>query len=813
METIRSSRAHSGALSNIYEKIARISLYVLVFLVPIAYFPWTIDVLEVNKQTILLIFTSLAVIAWLGMMVSKKEFFLKKSWIFALAAAVLVSVLVSSFFSLAPFTSWVGQDSQEYTSFLSMLAFVLFFITGAHFLSETKVQRTVWILSFLSSALIGIFILLALFGLPILNTTFIGTPNSLGMYLATMAVLGSGLWLVADSGDEKSVLPAGLWGIVGRIAIIITTISALAVLLSLDYWALWVATLVGLAVIFTFALLRADEFSNPSKFVLPMLIFVISILFLFLPSFINGKFAVEVSPSFKASFGIARSSLSDTSWLFGSGPGTYVMDFAKHKPIEINQTQLWDSRFDRSTSHLLTLLPTVGLVGLVLFLAFIGLLKAAALKTLITEKVHDEWKMTFVAFAGWSVLAFGMIVYSSNFTLSFLFWLLSAILASQVGAKPKQVAFSSSPRLGLLTTFMFVLVTVGMLTVMFVSVSRYSAEIAFAKAVRADRAGEGLDVVIEGLDSAARLNKLSDVYYRNLAHALLLKTGELLQDENSDPNLIQSYVSSSINSARRATDISPSNVVNWSMLGDIYREVAPLVGNADVFAIASYQKATELAPTNPKYHVSLGQAYIVRAGQLSALVESEDEEFANQAKEAMDESLNLAVETLTKAVELKQDYAPAYYYLAIAYDRQGNITEAVARMETLRNAYPLDVGIAFQLGILYLKQGKTDLAQIEFERAVEISPNFSNALWYLSVVYEQEGNLDGAVEILERIKVINPENELVTQRLDRLRAGGAGDSFPEPIEEGTDDITDVEVEEPLIVETEPEPEPTLEVVE
>jgi Flp pilus assembly protein TadD len=808
METPRSSKAHAGALSNIYEKIARISLYILVFLVPVAYLPWTIDALEVNKQTILLVFTSLAVIAWLGMMVSKKQFFLKKSWIFVLAAAMLVSILVSSFLSLAPFTSWVGQSSQEYTSFLTLLAFVLFFITGAHFLSETKVQRTVWILSFLSSAIIGTFILLAFLGIPILNTTFVGTPNALGMYLATMAVLGSGLWLVTDSADKNSVLPMGIWGIVGRISIIITTVAAITVLLALDYWALWVATLVGLAVIFTFALLRADEFSNPSKFVLPMLIFVISILFLFLPTFLGGKFAVEVAPSFKASLGIAKSSLSDTSWLFGSGPGTYVMDFTQHKPVEINQTSLWDSRFDRSTSHLLTLLPTVGLVGLILFLAFMGTLKAAALKTLIRERVHDEWKMTFVAFAGWSVLAFGMLVYSSNFTLSFMFWLLSAILASQVGAKPKQVAFSSSPRLGLLTTFMFVLVTVGMLTVMFVSVSRYTAEIAFAKAVRADRAGESLDIVIEDLDAAARLNKLSDVYYRNLSHALLLKTGELVNDPEADPNLVQNYVSSSINAARRATDLSPNDVVNWSMLGDIYREVAPLVGNADVFAIASYEKATELSPTNPKYFVSLGQSYIVRSEQLSALTESEDEEFANQAKEAKDEALNKAVEALTKAVELKQDYAPAYYYLAIAYDRQGNITEAVARMETLRNAYPLDVGIAFQLGILYLKQGKTDLAQVEFERAVEISPNFSNALWYLSVVYEEQGNVEGAVAVLERIKELNPENQVVQQRLDRLGAPGS-DPFPEPIEEGDSTVTDIPAEEPVITA----PEPVEEVIE
>lgn len=790
----------SSRAGRIYGKIARGSFYLLVLLVPVTFFPWTVDALEINKQTLTLILSAIAVISWLGMMVSEKQFFVKKSWLFLLAIAFLLSALVSSALSLAPVVSWVGQSTQEYASFISLFAFVLVFIVGAHYLTETSVQRTVWSLSFISSAVIGVFILLAILGFPVINTLFVGTPNALGLYLATMSVLGSGLWLVSNESAQNPVLPKGVWGIVIRIAIVLTITATLAVLFSVDFWALWAALIAGLIVIFTFALLRANEFPHTSHFILPMLLFVVGILFLFLPTVFPSKFPVEVAPSMSATWNISKDALSDTSWFFGSGPGTFVMDYTKFKIPEVNATHLWDARFDRGASQFLTMLATYGIIGTGLFIALMIAICAAALRTLIKERTHDEWKMTFVAFAGWSVLAFGIFVYSSNFTLSFLFWLLSGVLASQVGAKVKHVAFSQSPRGALLTTFLFVLVSVGLLTVAFVSISRYAAEIAFAKAVQADRSSADLDEIIEDLDTATRLNKWSDVYRRNLSSALLLKTADLLQDEATTPEQLQDFVTATISTAERAVQISPNYVVNWSALGDTYREFIPLVGNADILAINAYERAIELAPSNPKYYTAQARTYLIRADELGKFLENEDEETAGQAREARDEALDLAVGRLLDAVELKQDYAPAHYYLALAYERQGNIAEAIARMEILRQTNQLDVGVHFQLGLLYLKQGKNDLAQASLEQAIEIAPNFSNARWYLSAVYEQTGDLDAAIEQVEIIAQLNPENTLVEQRLERLRQGKAEAELPEPLEEGEAEIT--EIDEPVTVEVE-----------
>jgi len=771
-----------GDVARVYEIIARVFLYITIGLFPLVYFPWTIDGLEINKQTTLLFCVSLAVIAWLGSMVARKTVEIKKSPTYFVGGLFLIAVMISSFTSLSPYTSWIGQSGQEYSSFVTALAFFLFFLVSSNLLGETKAQRIVWSVSLLSSGLVGLLAMLEIVGLNIISTNLVGAPSALAIYLSVMSVIGCGLFLVTKDGNESQMFKHGWFGVLVKVAIVLSILSAIVISVAIDYWVVWVVLMLGISVLLVFALTKANEFPHTSKFVLPMTLFVISLLFLFLPTFISGIYPGEVAPSYSASWRIAGDALQDSSFLFGSGPGTFMMDYAKHSLESINYTELWDIRFDRSGSQIMTMLTTTGIVGAGLFVIFLVILALSSLSMLIKDQAHDEWKMTFVTFAGWSMITLSLFIYSSNITLSFMFWLLSAILVSQIGTKAKTFIFGNSPKAGLITVFAFVLVNICMLTLIFVTASRYAAEITFAKAVAADQSGEDLDIVLYDLESAAKLNRLSDVYARNLANAYLMKTAELLKDENSDPEYVSAFISASIDEAARAVSLSPANVVNWALLGDIYREFSPLISGADQFSISSYEKAVELAPTNPKYQVALARAYIARADQLSVLMASEDEEFNANTQKEYELSLQIAVTSLSKAISLKSDYTPAHYYLALAYERQGNLAEAISRMEAVNIASPYDVGVSLQLGILYLQQGKTDLARQEFENAIELAPNFANARWYLAAVYEQDGDIEAAIEQIKLILESDSENTLVVQRLERLQAGLVEEEVPEPLE-------------------------------
>ncbi|NBS41353.1 hypothetical protein EBS80_01720, partial [bacterium] len=96
-----------------------------------------------------------------------------------------------------------------------------------------------------------------------------------------------------------------------------------------------------------------------------------------------------------------------------------------------------------------------------------------------------------------------------------------------------------------------------------------------------------------------------------------------------------------------------------------------------------------------------------------------------------------------------------------------------------------DVGVAFELGTLYLRRDGTGdlvLAQAQFETAVGLVPTYANARWFLSSIYEKQGNTVGAIEQVKKVLEYNPDNEIVKQRLQQLQSGGGSTERLETIE-------------------------------
>ncbi len=773
--------------SRFFSLLAKSSLIALAGLIPVIYLPWTVEPLEINKQTILVVLSIVSVLAWIGEMLSKKELSFKTNPVYFVVLAFILTVGISAAFSFAPFLSWVGDGEQEYLSFLTFFSLGLVFLSASHLLKKGKTLRLVFSALFCGSGLVGLLAVLDQFNLLSVGTNLIGSPLALGFYLSTMAVLASAVLLI-DSGKIKRYLPLGVWGYVVKFMAVVTIIAALLTDLALDSTVLWVSLLVGLVFLFSVSFVRANEFKKTNQFFLPMLLLVSSIIFIILPSFAVQRYSAEISLSQSTSYEIAKGTLVDTSWLIGSGPGTYVMDYTLHQPTSVNKTALWDQRFDRAGSYFLTQLSNLGLLGTALFIVLSFWILVLGFKTLGTRPKSNRFKITYAVMSAWLVLLVGMFVYSSNITLSFLFWFFAAIIVAEARVSWKRISFADSPRAAMLTVFIFSLSAIGLLTILFISASRYGAEIAFAKAVANDKNNGSIDYTIQKLEEATRLNKLNDLYWRNLGNALLIKTGEIIQDESTQGLEIQNYLEGSVKSAERAVLLSPNYVVNWALLGDIYREMSPLVDGSDDLSIAAYTRAAAVSPNNPKYLVMLGHAYLIKAENLNALLVSDDDAAVANAQTEIEKALSQAEITLEKALALKSDYSLAHYYLASTYERQGNVLEAITRMEELQKSYPEDVGVTFQLGLLYLKQGKSDLAKVEFEHALSIAPNYSNALWFLAAISEEEGNFDEALQLLEKVEELNPENQLVKQRLERVREGKAAAEIPEPLDESTEII-------------------------
>ncbi len=775
------------SFSRICRAVLHGALFTLVVVLPLAYVPWTYEPLEMNKQTVAIVLLVLAALAWLGESVAERRVVMKGEWLlWVLLLFVLAPFLAAGTYDQL-YVSLIGASGQEYTSILTIALMVLLVFLAPTVWSSARSQVWLWSSVLVVGGVVALSVLLSVLGVAL--PSFVGNANATALYLLGITLLGCTLWLTSRGG-EGDVLPSGAFGAVVRTSIVLTTLVTLYMLLAIDYTGLWIAALVGSVALFAFALVRASDFLHLGRFLLPMALFVASIIFLFLPGIVRSPFVPEVTQTQRSAWAIATQTLSSHGMLFGSGPGTYGFDYAEFHSADINASDFWDVTFDRANSHIMTMVPTYGVVGTGLYMLFMLGVGCSSFGVLARSRSHEEWKLVVAPFVAWLALTAGQFLLPANMTLQFVYWLLSAVLLVHVARKIRQYNFAQSPRAGIVSAFAFMLLFAGLTMTLFVSALRYRAEIAFAQAVASDRAGGDLDNIILLLDRAATINSWNDVYYRNLGHALLLRTGELLATSDVDPARIQQFIAASLNAGKTATDLSSRNVVNWELRGSLYREVAPLVADADAFAISAWQEAVALAPNNPKEHVGLARAYVAQADRLAVVIDGEDADLAAAASAERVTALTAAADALLTAQALKSDYTPAQYYLAQVYERQEKLADAVKSMETLKKNAPLDIGVAMQLGLLYLRQGKNDAAKAELERALSIAPNYANAHWYLASIYEQEGDIASAIAEVEKILVTDPDNALVLQRLERLNAGLPSNYLPEPVEEGDVTATD-----------------------
>ncbi len=812
---------------DVFSMVTRWATYLLFFLVPLFFLPWTTSALEINKQMLLVVLTTVGLVAWLGQMVLSKRLTFKSGWLNVVPGLFFVAMLVSSIMSIAGYQTWVGQASQEYTSFLSMTMFILLFYVLMNGFSSTLVQRNILFALLLSSAIGGLVTLLGMFDLVHLPFDFaqsrgfntVGTINGFITFMSTVMFTGMAMWLVSHQGRDR-IIPIGTLGMVMRGLIIFVTLVNLVALIAIDFGLFWIINIVGVILLGVFVFIQSQEFPNPRRFALPLVVLLVSILFLFLRSPLNLSLPIVVSPSYGTSWDISKETLNVNTGqlLFGSGPGTWLYDYLAYKPAEVNASQFWTLRFDRAKSALMTMVASIGLVGTVLWIVLMGWVAVKALSRLVLERDHEEWKMTYVLFIGWAVLLLSHILYSSNMTMQFMLWGFTGLLASQVMLKVWKSDFARSPKLGLATSFAFVVVAVAVLGSLFITGSRFAAEVAFAKAVQIDKTeGSTIEDVIAELNQAVKLNPYSDAYNRNLSSAYLRQARETIaaaggaELTTEQTQVVIDIVTKAIETSNKATNIEPNYVSNWVVQGSMYRDLMSFAQGAEDLAAQAFLNTIQLEGTNPVHRTNLGRVYLTVADRARSLRASEDPDTAAAAAQQEANLLATAEQAFTTAIQYKSDYLPAHYYLAATYERQGRLDQALGRLVALRNNNPADTGLAFQLSQLLIRLGEYETATSELARIVELNPNYSNALWYLASMYEISDQRDAAIDTVRRVVQLNPENEVAKTRLQRMLNGESTTTIPEPIQAGQGTAT--QVDEGEVVEEAPADETTDEEVD
>jgi len=748
---VKSSQIKS---SNFWRKISKAAIYILVFLLPLFFLPFTTNVLDFNKQILLISLTLISLFGWLLGSLSEGKISVNLN-LFNIPVIVFFVVLgISTGFSAYKYGSFWGWPLNISASFLTVFGFVLLYFLIVNIFR--KKQEIFWLLIILifSSFLTAVFGGLQIFGRFLFPFDFskitsfntIGTIRSLGIFMGVLLPLV--IFLISIT---KKLI---------KLLLVVFGLAAFCLLFIINFWVAWLSVLVGTALILILGIARRGTFGT-IWLNLVMGLFIIALVFSFLriPITFLPAIPVEVSLSQRVSFSIASQSLKGfnppVSLLFGSGLGTFTYDYSRFKPETINQTAFWSVRFASGASEILDKLTTTGILGVVSFLGILGTFAYLGVKQLMKKGVAKKdfhWLLTLGVFASWVSLVATTFLYSSNLSLLFLFWILTAIFVALQEERDRVWTLEPSSLAAIGVSFVFVLTFVLGIGLLFLTTQRYIAEVKYFQGLNSFQRGDSQSSINYLLSAVNLTNRSQDNYLRDLSQIYLFRVNQELQrisvPQEELLQRITPLVADAVNSTKTATDVAPKNVANWTIRGFIYAQLRNIIPGVDEWAIKCYQEALKLEPTNPFIWTELGRVYLAK------------------------NDLVLASEQFQKAIELKPDYAPAHFQTAILYQMEGRIAEAIEKLEMTKQIVPpLDVGVAFQLGILYYNDNQLDKAKAELERAVTFSPTYSNARYFLGLIYDKEGEKDKAIEQFEMIAIFNPDNEEVQKILANLKTG------------------------------------------
>lgn len=803
MEATQPSMAQGRKLAQVADKIAKCSIYLAAFLVPLMYLPWAVNGLEFNKQALVIALAIVGTLAWLGKMLVQRRVEWRRTPINLFIGVYLVIYFVSAWFSQNQYLSFVGDFGQESYGAVTTVSFVLLYLVAINVFKGAKEVMNVMLLTLAAGLLVMVHGFSQALGLRIIPGSqassnafnLVGTVNGLGVYAGFLLALLMGFFLMPEKDGKWVLAKKVLMGILG--------VLALFFIATLSFWVLWLVVVAAAVLILAYGMVKTDKVTLVTMLSIPMALIVVGVLFMFLRFPISLNLPAEVLPSLQASFNVSKDALANSP-IVGSGPGTFLFDYTQFRSADLNSTAFWNVHFDRSSSSFLTLLATTGILGFAGLLVLVVFMAGRVGMSL--AKGREDWLLRLTIFAGWAALVVGKALYSSNMTLEFMFWLMTTMLVILEWNKWKSTEFDRSPRAALVLSFFFIVAVIFAISGLYLEGQRYVGEVRYTSAAQMDvQSEEDVDKAIEGLTKAVQLNGQSDLYHRTLSQALRLKVNIEAQKAGAEPTAedarrISVLTANTVNVAKRATDLSPRNVQNWSSLAGMYRDLMAIAEGAIDAAQASYEKASELEPNNPTYYTELGKIRSDVSQGLKANLESiEDEEQKATTAARVAELEAQATENFNKAIELKGDYGPAHYWLAIHHQRLGKTEEALARLQALRNATPDDLGVGLQFALLAFQADEKAVAIAELERLIALSPDYSNARWYLSAMYEDAGRIEDAIAQVEKIAEVNPEDPNVSARLDALRGVGAE---PEPEEAMEGEAMEGELPDPI----EPSPE-------
>lgn len=725
---------------------------------------------EINKNIVLLSLSTLAILFYLIVVIRKKESILPenkiaKVMLFVFPVLVLLSVAFSGNFMNSLFAKYIFLQSG-----VTLLAiFFSAFIVSSYFKAY---ERLSWILFILGGLFITLPVILALifskFGMIAFASKIVYFVESWDIVsvVATILVIISLLYyeLIASTKGQK--IFSGLLVLIHLVLLFFIIIPDIWYILTLSSLFIFLFAKGGKTLGEESKTKRKSRFYARFSFYVFIFSLLMSIIFLFSTNWTTkisnlvSTFAVQTSginysfikPNFKVSVDLIGSQIKEGRF-FGSGPSEFYRVWQINKPQSVIDSAYWGVEFTSSYSALTTMAVTLGIVGLIVLLAYIIFISGSIFRIFRNKeryenyfKGDDENRFYFLTSVVLFLFSTLLMIFFVNVILSFVLFIFSSALVLSHTIKWKEYKL---PKLHLLFVFIIFLIT---LIGVIISVNRIRSVYITNNALANYQVGLDANKLESELVKAARISR-DDSNYRLLSQFYLFKTRIILNSTSTDIETLQKDVLTSINnaitSAKTAINLDKNDYNNYLSLGSVYTFLMSIdEENKETTytnAKEAYNTAIALYPKNPSLFLNLA-----------------DLEYA------YNQNSTTIIDTIKKSLEVKPNYSSAYYLFSQLAAQNNDRETALEFARQAIQADPQNLQAYLQFGILTLN--KKDLTQDElneaytaFVAALSLDSNNVLAAYYLSITYTIAGDYENAYNLVAILDELLPENESVQE--------------------------------------------------
>jgi len=739
------------------EGVSQYLLFAVIALSPLFFIPSGFYSIDLAKNSLIIIgLVVVAVLQLLTLFKQKKIESLPKTFLIPLAL-LGISVIASALYSPTVIKSLFGQGFEINTASFLLALLLAICVTYRSVVSDSKKSFAIYTIVFGSYLILfGYHLLRIIFGADFLDfgifSTIVSTPVGswidFGIFSALIMIMGIMTLKFLN-------LPRGI-----KIGVQMVTFLSVIPVILVNARSIWIALSIIFAGLSVY-LYKSDKTKKPWLFAL---IFILILAFASqgyrVVEKINtnlGTTSSDISLTWRSTLDVVVGSVK-ASPVFGIGENRFTQAYTTFKPVGINETNLWSVEFYRGFGWLGTFTATQGFLGLIAWICLFVVLFRSGKKALDLTIVDPINKYIVISsYFSASFLWILFIVYTPSQAILLLASVFTGIfIASIVNAKlyeAKIFDFQNSKKIGSLVFVVAIAVLIlwGVFGVrkivgmsyfgagvkhMTVENSLVEAEQSFTKALETDSSNIYWQARAEVAMAMIR-NLVSSITAETSA-----STSEAIAKEAGN------LANTALLFSEKAIELDPYNYYNYVSKARVAELAALLtMDKAKEVTIDSYKQAIALNNTNPEIYLSFSRFL------------------------ASQKMYDEALEVVGASLQVKSNYIDAIYLLSQIQAEKGDLKNATISAKVATEINPNEPLLFFQLGLLEYNNLAYSNAAAAFEKAVSLSGDYANAIYFLGLSYARVGKSSDAIEQFEKLSISNPENQEVIQILSGLRAG------------------------------------------